>query len=374
MPSRARRYGGSVLMSWPWKVILPERNGSRPMMLSMVVVLPAPLRPTRTTDSLSPTSSETCRRIWARPRYVWMACSSSMGRPEHCILHRLVAADLLRGAAGEDHALVHDDDAVGVLEDDVHVVLDDDRGDPVRPDDGGDHVHDRRLLTRADAAGRLVEEEQPRLERVGNGHVEQLALSLGDAAGEVLRFQIQPEVVEDVVRFVPDRSVVIRQREEPAGLSLAGKDGQRHVVDDRQLVEEVDDLEAPGDAALDAVLHRLASDVLAAEEDLAAVGLQESADQVDQARLARAVGADQRDDLALADLEVDLVDGMGFAEVLGQLRRLQVIHWANRLLAAAASSLAVPTIPVGSATTSTTRTIPSSACQYTVKPTAYVFR
>src|SRR5438094_9008129 len=166
MPSRARRYGGIVLMSWPWKVILPERSGSRPMMLSMVVVLPAPLRPTSTTDSLSPTSSESCRRIWARPRYVLMDRSSSMGGPEHRVLHRFVAADLLRAATGEDHALVHDHDAVGVLEDDVHVVLDDHRGDPVRPDDGADHVHDRRLLSRADAAGRLVEDEQPALARI----------------------------------------------------------------------------------------------------------------------------------------------------------------------------------------------------------------
>src|SRR5205823_5205326 len=166
MPSRARRCGGRVLMSFPWNVILPARSGSRPMMLSMVVVLPAPLRPTRTTDSLSPTSSETCRRICARPRYVLMACSSSMGGPEHRVLHRLVAADLLRSATGEAHALLHDHDAVGVLEDNVHVVLDDHGSDPVRPDDRADHVHDRRLLPGADAAGRLVEEEQPRRERV----------------------------------------------------------------------------------------------------------------------------------------------------------------------------------------------------------------
>src|SRR5207253_9125105 len=185
MPSRARRYGGIVLMSFPWKVILPVRSGSRPMMLSMVVVLPAPLRPTRTTDSLSPTSSETCRRICARPRYVLMACSSSMGGPEHCVLHRLVAADLLRAATGENQALVHDHDPVGVLEDDVHVVLDDHRGDPVRADDGADHVHDRRLLARADAAGRLVEEQQSRLEGVRHRHVEQLAVPLGAAAGQV---------------------------------------------------------------------------------------------------------------------------------------------------------------------------------------------
>src|SRR5437764_1209619 len=69
--------------------------------------------------------------------------------------------------------------------------------------------------------------------------------------------------LHDALPIFPDRAVVIRQSEEPAGLSLAGKDGERHVVDDRQLVEEVDDLEAPGDAALDAVLHRLVRDVFA---------------------------------------------------------------------------------------------------------------
>src|SRR5437588_6483388 len=109
-------------MSFPWKVILPVRSGSRPMMLSMVVVLPAPLRPTRTTDSLSPTSSETCRRICARPRYVLMACSSSMGGPEHCVLHRLVAADLLRAATRENQALWLYHESVGVRIVDVHVL------------------------------------------------------------------------------------------------------------------------------------------------------------------------------------------------------------------------------------------------------------
>ena len=68
MPSRARRNGANPPMSFPWKVIFPERMGSRPMMVSMVVVFPAPLRPTRATDSRSPTESETCRRIWACPR------------------------------------------------------------------------------------------------------------------------------------------------------------------------------------------------------------------------------------------------------------------------------------------------------------------
>src|SRR5882672_3351155 len=114
-----------------------------------------------------------------------MPCSSSMGRPEHRVLHGLVPPDLFRAAAGEDLALMHDHDAVGVFEDDVHVVLDDDRGDLVRSDDRADDVHDGRLLPGAHAAGGLVEEEELRLESVGDRHVEQLALTLRDDAGQL---------------------------------------------------------------------------------------------------------------------------------------------------------------------------------------------
>src|SRR5260221_12450737 len=111
MPRRARRCGGSALMSVPWKVIFPLRKGSSPMMLSMVVVFPAPLRPTRTTDSFAPTVKERFLKIRAWPRYVSMAASSSMGRSEDGVLHRLVGADLFGAAAGEVRALVHHGDA-----------------------------------------------------------------------------------------------------------------------------------------------------------------------------------------------------------------------------------------------------------------------
>src|SRR6266545_3512506 len=100
MPSRARLYGGSPLMSTPWKVILPDRRGRSPMMLSMVVVFPAPLRPTRQTDSFSPTEKETWRRICAWPRYVLIDSTSSMAGPEDRVLDRLIRPDLFRAATG----------------------------------------------------------------------------------------------------------------------------------------------------------------------------------------------------------------------------------------------------------------------------------
>src|SRR5918996_3137778 len=156
MPRRARRYGGRRLISRPWKATFPDRRGRRPMMLSMVVVFPAPLRPTRHTDSPLPTFSETRRRISAGPRQVSIASTSSMGGPDQRGRHCLVAADLVRRARGEDRTLVHRPDTIRGPEDHVHVVLDDHGGDLGRANDRGDHLHDPRLLARADAAGRLV--------------------------------------------------------------------------------------------------------------------------------------------------------------------------------------------------------------------------
>src|ERR1700730_11810821 len=121
-------------MSRPLKLIRPLRTGKSPMMLFLVVVLPAPLRPTRHTVSASPTVSRTSRRTWEGPRKVLTRSSSSMGvRPQHVRGDLGVVADLIRRAVGEDRALVHGDDAGAIGKDHVHVVLDDDSGDVPRP-------------------------------------------------------------------------------------------------------------------------------------------------------------------------------------------------------------------------------------------------
>ena len=87
-------------------------------MLSMVVVLPAPLRPTRHTDSASPTLSDRSWSTWAGPRKVLSALdvehgSAGPGCPA-CWRYLRVAPDLLRGAVGQDRALVHGHDARAV--------------------------------------------------------------------------------------------------------------------------------------------------------------------------------------------------------------------------------------------------------------------
>src|SRR5690349_7568893 len=125
-------------MSSSRKRIWPERTGKSPVMLSMIVVRLAPLRPTRATTSSASTAIETPRRIWAGPRKVLMAStSSSIGgvgsSAQRCAEQDagnvVVGADLVRGAIGKKGALMHHDNTVRVAEHDVHIVFDHDRGD-----------------------------------------------------------------------------------------------------------------------------------------------------------------------------------------------------------------------------------------------------
>src|SRR5215470_1313086 len=98
------------------------------MMVRSVVVLPAPLRPTRHTTSRSRTSRETRRRMWLAWMNTSMAWTASMSAaavpaPHHQVDHLRVGPYGGRGGVRQHLALVQGDDAVRVAEHDVHVVL-----------------------------------------------------------------------------------------------------------------------------------------------------------------------------------------------------------------------------------------------------------
>ena len=59
-------------------------------------------------------------------------------------------------------------------------------------------------------------------------------------------------------------------------------------------------------------------DGLAIEDDVAALILLEQVDAAQQRRLARAAGADDRDDIALVEVEIDALEHLGRTELLGQ--------------------------------------------------------
>src|SRR6266487_3834828 len=161
------------------------------MMVRSVVVFPAPLRPTRQTTSRARTSMETRLRIWLS----WMKTSRSATAsilvtppPDDHVDHALVGLDGRGRGIGQHLALVEGDDPVRVAEDDVHVVLDLDDGAKADPLGRLDQdVHDHVLVGRADAARRLVEEDDLRTQGEGRSHVEQLLVSLGQLAREGMR-------------------------------------------------------------------------------------------------------------------------------------------------------------------------------------------
>src|SRR5260370_32341113 len=96
------------------------------MIVRNVVVLPAPLRPTRQTSSPAAILKLTPRRI----SLLWIstarsATSSTASQPPDHGRHDVAARpDHFRAAVGENFPIMHSDDAARITEHNVHVVLD----------------------------------------------------------------------------------------------------------------------------------------------------------------------------------------------------------------------------------------------------------
>ena len=103
--------------------------------------------------------------------------------------------------------------------------------DALAAHDRGDGVHDLALVAGGDAAGRLVEEQELRLQGIGQRHVQQLALALGEIAGVVVAFGGETELAEDAVGLALTASSRWASEPQMRGLALAGEDRQRHVVE-----------------------------------------------------------------------------------------------------------------------------------------------
>ena len=124
------------------------------------------------------------------------------------------------------------------------------------------------------------------------------------------RMSARPTPLEDLVGLVPRLG-----RAAPAS-ARAEHRARRDVLAHGELPERLDDLERPRHAeASDAVARRL-RDVLPVEDDRARRRLVEAGHAVHERGLARPVRADDAEDLALSDREVDAVHGGEAAELL----------------------------------------------------------
>src|SRR5205823_14356856 len=105
-----------------------------------------------------------------------------------------------------------------------------------------------------------------------------------DGAEERQRLRVQ-------VRVVPG----VRERREAA--AVLGLRGDPHVLEDRERVEDADDLERARDARRDDLVREEARDRGGAEPRLAPIGGEEAGENVEESRLASAVRPDDRPEL-----------------------------------------------------------------------------
>ena len=170
------------------------------------------------------------------------------------------------------------------------------------------------------AGRRFVEEQQLHVGGQRAGDLQPALLTVGQVvglqvllAGEVDDFQQLLGAGGDLRLLLP--------------VFLCAEDGVRHTVgrvllhsglnilDDCHLFEKADVLERPGDARLHDLVRFFAVHPLTAEVEGALGGLVDAGDEVKDCRLARAVGADEPDQLRLADLHVEVIHGLQAAEL-----------------------------------------------------------
>src|SRR5438270_10811461 len=132
MPRRAMRLEARPTSSVPRKTTEPCRCGTIPMIARRVVVLPAPLRPSKVTTSPSPTANLIPCNMCDSP---YQACNSST--PSSCC--PVTAASGMSGPQIRSHDL-------GVLRDSVVIALCEDTAAGQHRDDVGEIGHYRQIM------------------------------------------------------------------------------------------------------------------------------------------------------------------------------------------------------------------------------------
>jgi hypothetical protein len=153
---------------------------------------------------------------------------------------------------------------------------------------------------------RLVEQQHRRPARERQRDLELALLAVAQARHRPVAAVDQPHLREHVVRLGEQRAVRRRRAQALEPAAALGLQREPHVLAHRQRAEQVVLLERAPDAELAARLGRLVGDVDVAQEDASRRRRELPGDLVDEARLAGAVRADQRMELARRDRQIDV--------------------------------------------------------------------
>src|SRR5262245_40878358 len=278
MPARAIPSGVRFVTSRPSNVIPPSVR-TVPDTARSVVVFPAPFAPRRATTSPSSTVTVTPCSARTGPYRAETSRSSrsvAIAAVVAVVLGARLAAEvglddvrvgphLGRRALGDLAAEVEHVHAVRDRHHEVHVVLDEEDREVVLLADPSDQAGELPDLLVVQAAGRLVEEQQPRLGDERPRELDPLLRPERQARDRESRDVAEPEFLE-------------RRRRLGANLLLAADARARvrtdeHVLEHRHAAEQLDVLERARDAVANDLVRRDAEQVGAVEHDAAGVGL-----------------------------------------------------------------------------------------------------
>src|SRR6185369_4975726 len=298
------------------------------------------------------------KRIGVAPYPTWTSLTLSrsiLRRPEVGLDHLRIVADLLRRALGDLLAEVEHRDPVRDPHDHRHVVLDQEHRQAARR---GDLTHERRglfRLTRRHARRGLVEEQEGGFGGERQTDLEVALLTVREILGQLVALGREPERAQKLRDVRPDVGQT-PERGEPPGLARARLRGDAHVLEHRDLREDVRDLERLGDAQPVDRLGREPGDLAPPEPDTAGAGPVKSGDQVEERGFPGPVGPDHREDLALPDGEAHLRERREGAEALG--KRLDLEDYAVVRHRRPPRSSRSPSRPLGMNRTMKIRTSP----------------
>ena len=225
-------------------------------------------------------------------------------------------------ALGEDGAVDQHGDGLREVEDQVHVVLDEQDRDVGRQ--RADGLEDLLALAFGHARDRLVEQQHARLAGERERDLEQAALAVGERVDRPVHHVDEAEPIEQGLAFGGDGRIAAERAPPPRAGAALHRDRERQRRERRQRVEQLVDLEGADDAAPDAPMGGQRRDVGAVEDDPSGGWQEHAGEQVDERRLAGAVRADQRVARAALDGQRDVVAGRGqAAEALDQRAGLE---------------------------------------------------
>ena len=207
-------------------------------------------------------------------------------------------------------------------------MLNEQDGDAEAVPDGVDALQQLRRLGGVHTGGRLIQKQQLHVGGQCPCDLQLSLLTIGQTGGQHLGLVLQMADSQQLHGLF--RNGLLRLPElsgaeggvEKVVFDVLGKGGS-DVVDHAHLLEQADVLEGTGHARRHKLMGLLSVERYAVEQYRALGGRIHAGEQVEHRGLARAVGADQAQQLALIDPDVEIVDGFQAAEADAQLFCLQ---------------------------------------------------